>query len=417
MRLFSSLRTGREALVANGTAIATVANNLTNANTTAYKAERAEFSDLLGEAAGGMYQGYESPGDGAQVALLTTNFANGAFEDTGRGLDWAVDGNGFFIARDANNDIYYTRAGNFRTDPDGNIVTPTGYNVMGYTAESPDELVPLNIANVAAAAEPTSTASFFGNLNTGDALGTAPANPADFQTIADASQFSTSITAIDSLGEEHTIALHFFHTGNLTYDVQAYVDGGEVGATEGTPVLLGGTTITFEGNGIQPAGAAISFDATPAWSNGATAGAINFDFSSMSGFSVSSALSNVSVDGIVPGNVINFVASADGSVNARLDNGELVSVGTVALADFLDKQGLRRIGDNLFVQDFGSGEPIVGTPSTEGRGTILGEALELSNVDTATEFVNLIRYQRAYQAGSSTISTSSELLNTTIQLA
>ena len=130
MRLFSSLRTGREALVANGTAIATVANNLTNANTTAYKAERAEFSDLLGEAAGGMYQGYESPGDGAQVALLTTNFANGAFEDTGRGLDWAVDGNGQpefpmssgnewqreIAVRVGINIVMYTLTGNYKAD-------------------------------------------------------------------------------------------------------------------------------------------------------------------------------------------------------------------------------------------------------------------------------------------------------------
>ncbi len=417
MRLFSSLRNGRESLIANGTAIAAVANNLTNANTTAYKGERAEFSDLLGEAAGTMYQSEQTSGDGAQVATLTTNFANGAFEDTGRGLDWAVDGNGFFVVRDGNNDTYYTRAGNFVTDEDGNIVTQTGHNVMGFTAESPDDLVPLNIANVAAAAEATTTAGLFGNLNTGDPIGAAPAAPGDFQEIADASQFSTSITAIDSLGQEHTIALHFFHTDNLSYEVRAYVDAAEVGGEEGTPVELGTTSLTFLGNGTQAEGAVVNFDLAPAWSNGAEAGAINVDFSSMTGFSVASALSNVTVDGIVPGNVVSFVASSDGSVNARLDNGELVSVGTVALADFLNKQGLKRIGDNLFVEGFDSGDPIIGTPSTEGRGTILGEALELSNVDTATEFVNLIRYQRAYQAGSSTISTSDELLNTTIQLA
>lgn len=416
MRLFSSLSNGRESLISNGTAIATVANNLTNSNTLAFKGERAEFSDLLGEAAGTMYQAYPTSGDGAQVATLTTNFANGAFEDTGRGLDWAVDGNGFFVVSSAT-DTFYTRAGNFQTDQNGNIVTQTGHNVMGFTEESPDTLVALNIANVAAAAEPTTAAALFGNLDTGDAFGVAPDAPANFQAIASESQFSTAVTAIDSLGEQHTIALHFFHTDALNYEVRAYVDAEDVGGEPGTPVLLGTANVAFQGNGVQPEGAAVTMAVTPAWGNGAEAGNITFDFSAMSGFSVPSALNNLTVDGVIPGNVVNFVASADGSLNARLDNGELVRLGTVALADFQNKQGLQRIGDNLFVQGFDSGDPLIGVPLSEGRGSILGEALELSNVDTATEFVNLIRYQRAYQAGTSTISTSNELLNTTIQLA
>lgn len=416
MRLFSGLHIGAESLYSHSTALNAVADNLANSNTPGYKSERPEFSDLLADSIGSLYSSPVSTGNGAKVEDTSIIYSQGAIDFTGRELDIAINGNGFFVVNNGEND-FYTRSGNFTTDPDGNLITLQGDSVMGFTALSPDTLVPINVQDVTSTAAPTTTTALTGNLDTRVPPGVAAANPQTFIELAETSDFNTAIRVIDSLGQAHDVALHFFHTANNTWDVQAYVDGAEVGGVAGTPSALGTATLTFDANGAQDAANPTLLNVTPAWGNGAAAGAIGIDLSGFTGFASSSSVNSVSSDGTIPGSVIGVEIDEQGIVRAKLDNGEVVDVGTLALATFNSKDGLERVGETKFMASDASGEAILGAPGSSGLGALRGGALESSNVDASREFIDMIKYQRGYQAGSQIISTVNEILNTTIQLA
>jgi flagellar hook protein FlgE len=114
-------------------------------------------------------------------------------------------------------------------------------------------------------------------------------------------------------------------------------------------------------------------------------------------------LSGVSVDG-------------QGVVLASYSNGEKVAVGQLAVARFRSNDGLARAGQNLWAASRDSGEAVLGTAGSGGRGAISAGAVEQSNVDLADQFVGLIAHQRAFQANSRTISTADEMLQELVNL-
>ena len=167
----------------------------------------------------------------------------------------------------------------------------------------------------------------------------------------------------------------------------------------------------------SPEGAEVILNLTPQWSNGAEAGNVTIDLSSFSGFSTPSVLNLVGIDGSAPGNVVEITVLPSGQVNARLDNEENVFIGTLALAVFPNLDGLEARGNNLSRATPDVGEIRVGVPDSGGRGTLRNNALEGSTVDAANEFIDVIRFQRGYQAGSQVISTANDMLTSTIELA
>jgi flagellar hook protein FlgE len=88
----------------------------------------------------------------------------------------------------------------------------------------------------------------------------------------------------------------------------------------------------------------------------------------------------------------------------------------IALATFNNPSGLVKMGNNRYVTSVSSGEPSVGEPGNGGRGTTAGSTIELSNVDIASEFINMIVTQRAYQANSRMVTTSDQILQETINI-
>ncbi len=421
-RLFSGLFAGRESLITHGTALAAVSDNVSNSNTTGFKDQRVEFSDMLAESQGGLYGGGDSIGNGVRaVDTITNHSKQGALNVTDRELDFAIEGAGFFVVNDGTTD-FYTRAGNFQSNSSGNIVTGKGETLMGFTAESPDTLVALNTDGVTSAATATAAVTITGNLDSGSAAGaTAPAAaPATFELLSNSSQFSTSLRAIDSLGEAHDVVVHFFHTGaesDLTWTAQAYTDAEETGGVAGTPVLLGETAITFTENGIQAEGAETTLTANATWGNGAAASTIAYDLSSFTGFSTPSSVNSVVSDGVVPGNVTGFSLGSNGILQATLDSGETTDIGTVALAKFVSNDGLQKVGGGRFIQTDSAGDITVAAAGSDGLGSATNGALEASTVDLTKEFVDIVRYQRGYQAGSSVVSTLGDIIRDTIGLA
>jgi len=417
MRL-TGLLAGREAMISEGAALATVADNISNLNTTGFKSGRTEFSNILAASEGSLYGNSDDPGNGSEVQNVQVRHdKQGTFDFTDRSLDLAIDGNGLFVVSDGTSQ-FYTRAGNFQVDKDGNFVTEDGKQVMGFTTASPTTPVALTVTGVSGQATATSTVSLAGNLDSSTAVRALPA-ATSFTTLSQGADFVSPITVIDSLGAQHDISLYFFHdTAPLGFTIQAYVDGGEVtGGTAGTPSLVGTGTVNFQATGTQATGAAATMTLNGTWLNGATPTAATVDLSGLTGFASKSNLSKVTLDGNRAGTPIGYQVDEDGSFNVTLDNGDNIRVGQVALATFPSIQGLERAGDNYFRAGDTAGTPTIGAPGSAGHGDIVGGALEGSNVDPASEFVDLVRYQRAYQAGSQVVTTMSELLSTTLQLA
>ena len=417
MRLFGTLFSGKEGLTSHSKAMSVVADNITNSNTTAYKSKRAEFSNLLCDGEGSLYSFSDAVGNGSSVPTISTSHeVQGALDQTGRELDLAIAGRGFFVVTDGDTD-YYTRSGNFVADAEGNITTSTGDVLLGYTEDSPTNAVPLNVRSQLANAKATTSIQLGGNLDVTTPIIQPPAAPADFAELSEASSFQSPVRVIDSLGQEHDVQLHCFHTDDLGWEVRAYVNASEVGGEEGKPELLATGQINFQPDGTQANGEGLSLDIAPAWANGSEPGAASIDLSSLGSLAMDSSFDTPVSDGLRAGTLLGVSVERDGSIMAKLDTGDEVKVGSVALANFRNPDGLESVGDNKFLANEKAGAPDVGVPDTDGRGKIEGETLEVSTVDLATEMVDLIRLQRGYQAGSSVVKNANDLLQSTIQIA
>jgi flagellar hook protein FlgE len=254
------------------------ANDIANVNTIGFKAERTSFKDALSQ----LQRGASAPsatlggtnsaqvGLGVQLNGIDNLMQSGAVQSTGNALDCAIQGDGFFRITDdptAFGNILYTRAGNFSRDANGDVVTPEGYYVVGYT--------------------------------------------------------------IDPV------------TGAPT-------------ATE--------TTIN------------------------------------------------------VPANTKSVTIGQDGIVTTIDAAGVVTAVAAISMAKFPNNEGLERVSGNKFAASNNSGAESVGTAGTNGLGTLSPGAVEMSNVDLAQEFTNMITAQRGFQANSRIISTADEMLQELVNL-
>ncbi len=116
------------------------------------------------------------------------------------------------------------------------------------------------------------------------------------------------------------------------------------------------------------------------------------------------------------GSLVNFTIGSDGTISGSFSNGRTALLGRVALATFGNNEGLLRVGESGFVPTLASGQAVVGAPGTGGRGTLSGGALELSNVDIASEFAALIVAQRTFQANAKAVTTFDQVTQDTINL-
>lgn len=421
---------GRSGIQAHGSAISVLADNIANSNTIGFKTQRADFSDLLAGNLGGGGAGSVQVGSGSEVRSTTPLLTQGAFEMTGRGLDLAIDGNGFFIVEGTTGRVF-SRAGNFQVDDSGYLVNQIGYRVMGFPADGSGGLEQLNINNFSQTSVRTDIVSVSGNLDASAAETLPAAIPepaAAFSDLANAAQFSTFVDVFDSLGASHTVTMFFFHTDAAAreWEVRAYVDGGEVtGGTAGVPTLVGPGTpavtpaqLVFDDQGVLTT--PLSFSINPGWNNGSDTSAaaeIDISFPNFTQFSSGSGISSITQDGKGAGNIVSFNVSEDGDLFALFDNGQSSTIGTIALATFASPETLRRLGGSLYAESTVSGEPVVGRARSGQFGGINSGALELSNADIANDFVKLISLQRGFQGSSRIITSINDLLNEIINLA
>ena len=129
--------------------------------------------------------------------------------------------------------------------------------------------------------------------------------------------------------------------------------------------------------------------------------------------------SSVSVreqDGRSAGRLASVSFESNGNITGLFSNGTAENLGRVSLASFGNVDGLKRQGDNLFMQTESSGQVQIGTAESTVQGSIRSGSVEMSNVDLAQEFTNMIVTQRGFQANARSITTSDELLTEVVNL-
>jgi flagellar hook protein FlgE len=230
----------------------------------------------------------------------------------------------------------------------------------------------------------------------------------------------------DSLGNAHTANIYFKKTADNTYDYHVLVPTNDItpGSTGNTEIGTG--TLNFTTNGALNT-VTTTTPATVSFA-GATAGqaiALNFGtpisangtgLDGTTQFGSPANVSSQSQDGYASGDFSGVSVDGQGVVTGLYTNGQKVAMSQLAVAKFRDDEGLGRAGQNLWIDTRESGTAALGTAGSGGRGATTGGALEGSNVDLATEFVNMIQHQRSFSANSKTITTADEMLQELISI-
>ncbi|MGY0633020.1 flagellar hook protein FlgE [Luteimonas sp. A478] len=405
-----SFKTSLSGINAANADLNVTANNIANVNTTGFKQSRAEFADLFSYTTYGLSQ--NAIGSGVKLSNVAQQFSQGNIDPTGRNLDMAIDGEGFFTLN-ANGSVVYSRAGNFQTDSDGYVGTPDGARLQAYppradgdgfdvgrttdlrllTTDSPPRqtgLVELMFTLPGNAAEPTVTPF-------------DPSEPSSY------SASTGGITVFDSLGVSHVQTSYFTKTANPNeWAVHNYVDGQPAGA----PVVL---QFSDSGALLSPTNGRIALDPfTP--STGAGVLDLTLDLGGSTQYGEKFQLRATQQDGYAAGKLNEISIAADGVVFARYSNGADTALGQVALTTFVNPQGLQAQGNNTWAQTHTSGTPRTGAPDTSDFGQIQSGALESSTVDLTEQLVSMITAQRNFQANAQMISTQDQVTQTVINI-
>ncbi|BDR67442.1 flagellar basal body protein [Clostridium tetani] len=340
--MLRSMFSGISGLKANQTKLDVIGNNIANVNTTAFKNQRIRFQDVLSQnlkfgTGASANVGGTNPsqvGLGVEVAGIDTVVSQGNMQPTGRNLDFAVDGDGYFvIARGKQEgkieiekddeakkgevkasdglEVHYTRDGSFGLDDFGQLLTSDGYRVLGY--------VPKGTTIKYADGKPVL------EVNPKEQEGGAKVEENDLKPLAIPDK-----VIYNGAGKDH------------------------------------GKAMTIK----------------------------------------------------------NFSVDKNGAINAVLANNEVVTIGQIGMADFKNSAGLYKEGKNLYSGTASSGDAIyrLGTDPTndksneKGYGDIIQGRLEMSNVDLAEQFTEMIVASRAFQANGKIITTGDEILQDLVNL-
>ncbi len=397
-----SLQTALSGLLGAQTGLNTVSNDLANASTTAFKSQTALFEDVYPASATNV------PGIGTATQTISSDLTQGNFTATGNPLDAAIQGNGYFIVSN-NGTQQYTRDGAFQLNATtGQLETVTGNAVLGYTSTPGGTTGPIVINTGAMPANASSNLGVTLNLNSGDAL--IPSTTTFSETNPASYSETTSVVAYDSLGNANRVQLYFVQvqpgvTGATpTWNVYAQPQQAN-GTATGSPSLL--TTLGFNSSGTLATGGTPSAY-TVNWNNGAANSSLKFNFTGTTLAAQNFAVAGLTNDGYAPGSYSGTTIDGSGNLTSTYTNGKTLTNGTLALANFLNPEGLTPVSGNIYSANTSSGQAVINKPGSGLAGSVSGGNLESSNASTSSLLVSLIQYQQAYQANTSVIQTEQQ---------
>lgn len=403
------------ALQAQSEAINATGNNLANVNTDGFKGSAVDFKDLFSEYLG-VDSGF-SVGLGVGVPINNTQFSQGAIQTSTSPLATAIQGNGFFVVQSAAGQQLYTRDGNFTVNAGGQLQTQTGETIQGWLAGANGAInantAPTDIVlptGTVLPPQPTQNVSITANLNSTPSSSTTP------------NTFSTTVQVVDSLGNTHNLEIQFTQSTTTPSDwsYQVTLPSSDFATPTTTPLTTG--TVSFDSNGnlTSPASTGSPIAITvPALADGATLGSggsnvidwnlYNNTTPLVTQYAQASGVSATSQDGSQASQLTSISIQNGGQVVASFSNGQQTIEAQLAMANIENPNSLQNAGNNNFAATNQTATPAIGLPQSGGRGAILGQALEASNVDLATQFTDLIEFQSAYQAASRVITTADQM--------
>ena len=464
--MMRSLFSGVSGLQNHQTRMDVIGNNISNINTTGFKRGRVNFQDIIYQQLQGAARPTEDLGGvnpkevglGMSIASIDTLHIQGSLQTTGVQTDLAIVGQGFFILDDMGKQLY-TRAGAFSLDSEGVLVNPAngmkvqgwmareveGYNMLDISRPVEELVIPVGSKDPARA---TTVVNFACNLD--KRLPELPENPTGLDIIR--STWATTIKIYDSFGEERDMQVEFtrvpgtVNSWNATVAVDPQnpvptntsVGLGDEAPAVGAPATF---TVNFSNNGtllsaedgegiISGAGGEVlmyvAYDVQTATPNedgtfvrqefllnlGTVGGYVN----SITQYSEQSSSKAVEQDGRSMGYLDSFKIDSSGVITGVYSNGSTRDIAQVAIATFTNQGGLEKAGDSTFRMSNNSGLANIGPSGVAGKGKIVAGTLEMSNVDMADQFVDMIVTQRGFQANSKTIQTADQLLQELLTL-
>jgi flagellar hook protein FlgE len=415
------------------TELSTLANNIANVGTSGFKRSRVAFGDIISNSP--LQNPARVIGSGTSVRGVIQQFQQGAIETSDNALDLAISGQGFFTLKGTAGDgqASFSRNGSFAVDADRYVVDSAGRRLQLFPTTSDGNILSSDIGSTVSARLPLTS----GVPQATSSIKLAVNLPADATIIADKPIYtalnpyvfnandpttfnnSTSVTIFDSLGNPLAANIYYVKTASPsvndpTHKWTAHV---LVGATELQVGSVDGISMTFDtsGNLTSPVTPA-TFDAfTPA--SGGQMIALMVDHG-LATTQQSGSFSRASTeqDGFASGQLESVAVDGSGTLRASFSNGEVQTLGKVALASFANLQGLKQLGDASYISTPGSGAAITGEAGRNGIGSILSGSLERSNVDLTIELVGLIAAQRNFQANAKAMETDTTLLQTIINM-
>ncbi|PKN65481.1 MAG: flagellar biosynthesis protein FlgE [Deltaproteobacteria bacterium HGW-Deltaproteobacteria-15] len=458
MALSSALFSGISGLSTLGNAMQIIGDNIANVNTVGFKNSTFTFQDLLSQSTSTM-SGTSQVGRGTALGDIYSSFEQGSFESTGNTTDLAVGGEGFFVIREsASDNLYYTRAGNFRFDKDGYLINPEGYVVQGWELDEDGEdigsIEDILLSSFTSPPSETDTVKVIVNLDSDGDNNTAGVSALSGEWDGTAEtplgestyEYQTTMKVYDSLGSTHDVTIYFDKADTASayeYIVTCNPDEDLSNTGVNAGMLARGTVQFSTGSGVIT-DVTMSTMSGDAWSAGTmTDGYFTFGPEFISGtpmdvaldfgsrfdgsawvngslsttqFARASTTTFQSANGYGAGDLQGVNVDVDGIITGTYSNGQLLPLYRVALAKFTNEQGLYKEGGNLFKSTRESGDAITNRPGTNGLGSIAPNSLEQSNVDMATEFVKMISTQRGFQANSKIITVVDSMLQELINL-
>ena len=464
--MMRSLFSGVSGLQNHQTRMDVIGNNISNINTTGFKKNRVNFQDILYQQLQGAARPTEEIGGvnpkevglGMSIASIDTVHIQGSLQTTGIQTDLAITGNGFFVLDDAGKQLY-TRAGAFTIDEAGLMVNPAngmkvqgwmareveGYTVIDASRPVTDLYIPVGSKDPAKA---TTAVNFACNLD--KRLPEVPENPTALQVMQ--GTWATQIKVYDSFGDEHVLQVEFTRVPgtNNSWNANVIVDpenenptNTTIGFGEEAPAIGGPVTfvVNFSNNGtllsaedgqggVSGEGGQVQMNvaydvqtATPNEDGTLVRQEFVLDLGQVGGFTRSitqyaeqSSSKAVEQDGRTMGYLENFKIDSSGVITGVFSNGTTRALAQVALATFANQGGLEKAGDNTFRMSNNSGLANIGESGVAGKGQIRAGVLEMSNVDMAEQFTDMIVTQRGFQANSRTKQTADQLLQELLSL-
>jgi len=417
--LVSSLFTGVTGLQGNSQAMNIIGDNISNVNTVGFKGSKAVFSDIFSTI---LNNGSTTSqvGRGSQLQGVLQSFNQGSFEASSNALDLAIDGSGFFITNNGTNN-FYTRAGQFRLNENGLVQSITGETLRGQQIVNgtPSATVSnIDLRDVSSSPQASTSFTLGANLDVSASAGTTFTSPISlFNSLGDSTivsfTWTKSTTAntwgfnlTSNNGTVSTVNGGAVSSGSVTFDNSGALSSVTAGGTTLASLADIPVVVTFAG------GSPVAQDLTVNWDI-ATNGASN---GRLTGFAAESNNNSLVQDGFPSGTLTGLSVDSVGIISGLFNNGRTEQLYQVTLAKFPSPSGLTRAGSNLFTESAESGAPSEGFAGSGGLGNIIGNTLELSNVDLAGEFVTMIQTQQAFQAAARIISTTDDLLTETVNL-